>query len=90
MESCWNKDTRFRPDMYVLNGNLSEKLLEDSNVSDRNIICTFNCYARCYFAIDLKKFRRLLMVSKEGRPCMINYLYGSTLVYEMLESEESC
>ncbi|XP_076813456.1 uncharacterized protein LOC143459998 isoform X4 [Clavelina lepadiformis] len=31
MESCWNKDTRFRPDMYVLNGNLSEKLLEDSN-----------------------------------------------------------
>ncbi|XP_077972320.1 uncharacterized protein LOC120339282 isoform X4 [Styela clava] len=31
MTTCWNTDPKMRPDMYVINSNLSEKLLEDSN-----------------------------------------------------------
>ena len=33
IESCWNANPRFRPDMYVLVSNLAEKLTEDAAVS---------------------------------------------------------
>lgn len=33
MESCWNVEPRFRPDIYVINTHISDMLTEDSSVS---------------------------------------------------------
>jgi len=57
IESCWNADSRFRPDMYVLVSNLSEKLTEDATVS-----WIGNCYS--YFSFFLLLYIKCFIHSK--------------------------